>query len=146
MTKKWRPGDAEDWDNSWKRARSGLDSWTGHRDIFEAGADAIIEAIEIKLKEQYDNPDIILDWETLSFAEGDLQMANKWRPPNWENPYNFISGEAIPKYEIQSKIFEAGADAILVALREMGNDPKQLLGLTQLFQNHKVVFIPDEEE
>jgi len=36
-----------------------------------------------------------------------------YRPEECENPYNFMSGEAIPGYELQSKVFDAGANAML---------------------------------
>ena len=37
----WRP---DDWDNAWKGAK--LDSWQGHRDIYEVGADAMLGALK----------------------------------------------------------------------------------------------------
>lgn len=76
-----------------------------------------------------------------------------WRSKDWENPYllkrknidpmlqPLAEQEAISK----QRVYEAGADAMLEDLRKMGNDPTWLLGLKQLFQNHKVVFIPNEE-
>ena len=65
-----------------------------------------------------------------------------WRPEGWMNPYlqQDNNGDWV-----SSRAYEAGADAMLRYLRKMGNNPKELLGLTQLFQNHKVVFIPEED-
>ena len=40
-----------------------------------------------------------------------------WRP---ENPYNFAHGGAIPKYEIQSRCFEEGVDALIEKLKKNG--------------------------
>jgi len=42
------------------------------------------------------------------------------RPKDWENPYNFMGGGAIPKYEKQSQAFEAGADAYEEGLKKNG--------------------------
>jgi len=48
---------------------------------------------------------------------GNQSTADKWRPPNWENPYN--------KYphikDARNSIFEAGADAMLKAVNEHMN-------------------------
>lgn len=43
-----------------------------------------------------------------------------YRPKGWENPYDFMSGGAIPKYEAQSRVFEEGADAMLAELKKNG--------------------------
>lgn len=64
-----------------------------------------------------------------------------WRPKGWKNPYREEDWQ-----EQEKEIFENGADAMLKALREMGGDPKKMLGLNNLFQNHRVVFIPNEEK
>jgi len=42
-----------------------------------------------------------------------------WRPANWENHYGFMTGGAIPKYENQFQAFEAGADAMLQAIKPL---------------------------
>lgn len=86
-----------------------------------------------------------------------------WRPEGWckywgreKDVVSRRNGVFLSKYDDaavlsvigrakEGKAYEAGADAMLEALRKMGNEPRELLGLTELFQNHKVVFIPDEE-
>jgi hypothetical protein len=41
----YRPEGCRVWDKRWQHAREGLESWVEHRDIFEAGADAMLEGI-----------------------------------------------------------------------------------------------------
>jgi len=43
-----------------------------------------------------------------------------YRPKGWENPYNFMNGGAIPKYEKQSQVFEDSAVAFLEGLKKDG--------------------------
>jgi hypothetical protein len=75
-----------------------------------------------------------------------------WRPPeNWVNPHNV---ESFPDSYFA---FEAGADAMLGALREQGvkaktsAEDKLVMAIDQIMMNlgqnekGKVVFIPDEE-
>ena len=81
-----------------------------------------------------------------------------WRPKDWENPYykqaeevikvvgTYTDGGYINQIKIVGSAYEAGADAMLEELRAMGGEPKTMLGLNNLFQNRKVVFIPDERE
>ena len=45
-----------------------------------------------------------------------------YRPKGYENPYNFVSGGAIPKYEIQSRCFDEGADAMLETLFKLAKE------------------------
>jgi hypothetical protein len=68
-----------------------------------------------------------------------------WRPENWSNPYhqepqgNFVADEANPKY----CIYEAGADAMLEALRKQGlKIPREMMSSGE---PHTLVFIPDEK-
>ncbi len=45
-----------------------------------------------------------------------------WRPDGWENPYNFMTGEPIPKWKGKSESFEEGADALLEALFKLAKE------------------------
>ena len=65
-----------------------------------------------------------------------------WRPDNWEEmkwtaiPYNMpaISGDEL------GKVFEAGADAMLEALRKDGREYER-----QTFERVTMVCIPDDD-
>ena len=47
---------------------------------------------------------------------------NKWRPEGCDNPYNFMNGGAIPKYELQSRCFDEGIDAIMGAIWKLAKE------------------------
>lgn len=82
-----------------------------------------------------------------------------YRPEGFENPYNFMTDEAIPKWEGQSSAYEAGADAVLEALKK---SPFPVGHLTNILFFNKVpydatliqfegkpgclVFIPEDTE
>jgi hypothetical protein len=42
LVNKWRP---ENWDSVWQIAKPTPESWGGKREVFEAGADAMLEAL-----------------------------------------------------------------------------------------------------
>jgi len=67
-----------------------------------------------------------------------------WKPESLENPYNFSRGGAIPKYEVQSRCFDEGADAMLEALRE---NSKMMKAYVRFIEEPKGtwVFIPDKD-
>jgi len=85
------------------------------------------------------------------------------RPEGWENPFNFMNGGAIPKYEKQSQSYEDGADAMLELLKDEGLHGEYLEDyiisvsvkpddkdwaedfLTKIEQRGYLVFIPEEE-
>ena len=69
----------------------------------------------------------------------------RWRPTGWENHYNFMGGGPIPKYEKQSVAFEAGADAMLGAMKGQVSFPEDVYDNNDVHVGIKV-FIPDEEE
>lgn len=41
----YRPEGSRKWDERWQHDREGLESWVSHRDIYEAGADAMLEFV-----------------------------------------------------------------------------------------------------
>ncbi len=49
-------------------------------------------------------------------------MADKWRPKGWENPFAFVTGEPIPKYEEKHHAYEEGADAMVEAIWELAKE------------------------
>ena len=64
-----------------------------------------------------------------------------WRPEGWENHYAFMTGGAIPTYEHQYQAFEAGADAILEALKKEAKTQGMELNITdgiKLVANGKI--------
>jgi hypothetical protein len=80
-------------------------------------------------------------------------MSNKkeWRPEGWVNPY--LQQDDAGNY-IDSKVFDAGADAILEALRKHATVHLGIIHNTTViypFEIHPpafgvIVFIPDDEE
>jgi hypothetical protein len=84
-----------------------------------------------------------------------------WRPESWDNPYGNLDTDIFGSPSIGEKIkfeaYEAGADAMLGALREQGvkaktsAEDKLVMAIDQIMMNlgqnekGKVVFIPDEE-
>lgn len=84
-------------------------------------------------------------------------MSKNWRPENWKNPFvNPIYYDLLMTKETLEdfkQTFEAGADAMLKALREDGGhrvlpqDNEIPVKLNQLFPKVGwVVFIPDDSE
>jgi len=68
-------------------------------------------------------------------------LKENWRPKDWENHYDFMTGGAIPTYEKQSQAFEAGADAMLGAVKaEYG------LQLFTLLYNEMPVILKDGQQ
>ena len=77
------------------------------------------------------------------------------RPEGWENPYNFMTGGAIPPYEKQSQAFETGADAMLEGLKKhalnyivKGKHEQLVEDGFITWENEQsgwIVFIPEEE-
>jgi len=76
------------------------------------------------------------------------------RPKGWENPFNFMDGSVIPGYELQSKAYEAGADAYEEALKSecrISIEPGQIVQTDKgAYRWHQfdvkgyLVFIPEE--
>jgi len=68
-------------------------------------------------------------------------MTKSFRPEGWENPYP-QEGEEVGTYWTEL-VFEAGADAMLKALREMGEHGSVIVNGNQA---QIIVIIPDDEE
>ena len=75
---------------------------------------------------------------------------SEWRPESWENDFEYkraLEGE----YLLPSVVFEAGADAIVAALREQGGRVKiedtYVSINVSFYQGSRghLVFIPDKE-
>lgn len=82
-----------------------------------------------------------------------------WRPLGWNNEYEdnynslkiggYTDHTALKHIRLKSKIFEAGADAMLEALREMGKEATRktsgdLLSDIVKLEAGRLVFIPDD--
>ena len=70
---------------------------------------------------------------------------NGWRPEGWENPHTQLG----PGFDLAHTAFEAGADAMLKALKEKGvwMTPEQmkLLAPDRKYPYGHIVFIPEEK-
>jgi hypothetical protein len=72
-----------------------------------------------------------------------------WRPEGWENPYSreylkeLYGDRPYQLEDYEAKIFEAGVNAMLEALRKQGSDSTE-----RGFRRTKgvIVFIPDDKE
>ncbi len=74
-----------------------------------------------------------------------------WRPEGWKNPFATIRGTpflgsivSLPELDKYQALYEAGADAMLEALRKNQWCPFDMSVMKANFKG-KVVIIPDEE-
>ena len=74
-----------------------------------------------------------------------MKKGSSWRPKEWENPYNFMTGGAIPTYEKQSQAYEDGADELLTSLRREGNSKGGGVEDDPIPRIGSWIFIPEEE-
>jgi len=64
--------------------------------------------------------------------------------PDIENPFSFMTGEIIPKYEKQHKAFEMGITATIEALKKEATKHFNSLGHLKEGTKGYIVFIPEE--
>ncbi len=74
-----------------------------------------------------------------------------WRPEEWKNPYReYLKEHHVydAAFECFAQMYEAGADAMLEALRKQAGvvlQAGQVFNYTMDAQSGKIVFVPDDD-